>query len=86
MAGTRYPVIRRAGFPLVVVGMNSIAIYCLVHLIDGFIIDSFVTHLGHGPFRVFGTAYEPLLTGLATMAVFYLILRWMYHRNLFIRI
>ncbi len=85
-AGTRYPFIRRAGFPLVIVGMNSIAIYCLAHLIDGFIVDTFHTHLGHGPFLVFGAAYEPLLTGLATMAIFYLILRWMYRRNLFIRI
>lgn len=86
LVGTRRPAIRRAVFPLVVVGMNSIAIYCLVHLIDGFIIDSLYTHLGHGPFRVLGDACEPLLTGLAAMAVFYLILRWMYYRNLFIRI
>jgi len=86
VVGTRYPFIRRAGFPLVVVGMNSIAIYCLAHLIDGFIVDALHTHLGHGPFRVFGDGYEPLLTGLATMAIFYLILRWMYRRNLFIRI
>ena len=73
-------------FPLVVVGMNSIAIYCLVHLIDQFIITSVYTHLGHGPFQLFGPAYEPLLIGLATLGIFYLILRWMYHRNLFIRI
>ena len=86
LAGTRYPITKRIWFPLVIVGMNSIAIYCLAHLVDGFIIDSFYTHLGHGPFRVFGDAYESLLTGLATMAVFYLILRWMYRRNLFIRI
>ncbi|WP_460965840.1 acyltransferase family protein [Spirosoma litoris] len=73
-------------FPLVVVGMNSIAIYCLVHLIDKFIIKSFYTHLGHGPFLVFGATYEPLLIGFATLAIFYLILWWMYRRNLFIRI
>ena len=73
-------------FPLVVVGMNSIAIYCLVHLIDRFIINSFYIHFGHGPFQVFGPAYEPLLIGIATLAVFYLILRWMYRRKLFIRI
>ncbi|WP_460969781.1 acyltransferase family protein [Spirosoma migulaei] len=77
---------RKWAFPLVVVGMNSIAIYCLVHLIDKFIITSLYTHLGHGPFQVFGTTYEPLLIGLVTLAIFYLILRWMYRRNLFIRI
>lgn len=77
---------KRWAFPLVVVGMNSIAIYCLVHLIDRFIINSFYIHFGHGPFLVFGPAAEPLLTGLATLAVFYAILWWMYRRKLFIRI
>ncbi|PRY38320.1 putative acyltransferase [Spirosoma oryzae] len=72
--------------PLLVVGMNSIAIYCLVHLIDRFIIDSFHIHIGRAPFQVLGAAYEPLLTGALTLAVFYLILRWMYNRRLFIRI
>ncbi|GAB3559993.1 lpg1661 family Dot/Icm T4SS effector [Spirosoma fluminis] len=77
---------RKWAFPLIVVGMNSIAIYCLVHLIDRFIVTSLYTHLGHGPFQVFGLAYEPLLIGAATLLIFYLILRWMYRRNLFIRI
>jgi len=77
---------RRWAFFLTVIGMNSIAIYCLVHLIDRFIINSFYTHLGHGPFRVFGEAYEPLLVGAATLGVFYLILLWMYRKRLFIRI
>ena len=73
-------------FPLIVVGTNSIAIYCLVHLIDRFIINSFHIHFGHGPFLIFGPAFEPLLTGIATLAVFYYILQWMYRRKLFIRI
>ena len=73
-------------FPLVVVGMNSIAIYCLVHLIDRFIVTSLYTHLGHRLFQFLGPAYEPLLIGLATLGIFYLILRWMYQRHLFIRI
>lgn len=73
-------------FPLVVVGMNSIAIYCLVHLIDSFIITSLYTHLGHGPFLLFGSEYEPLLIGLVTLGIFYIILWWMYRRKLFIRI
>ncbi|MBC8153294.1 MAG: hypothetical protein H7Z72_10320, partial [Bacteroidetes bacterium] len=86
VAGTRRGTIRRVAFPLVVVGMNSIAIYCLAHLIDRFIIDSLFTHLGHGPFLIFGPAYEPLLVGIATMGIFYGILRWMYRQQLFIRI
>lgn len=77
---------RRWAFPLVVIGMNSIAIYCLVHLIDGFIMNSFYIHFGHAPFRIFGEAYEQLLIGSLTLAVFWLLLWWMYRRKLFIRI
>jgi predicted acyltransferase len=77
---------RAWAFPLVVIGANSIAIYCLVHLIDGFIIGSFRTHLGRDVFRVGGTAFEPLLEGAAALVVFWLILFWMYRRRIFIRI
>lgn len=84
--GQRYQTARRWAFPLVVVGMNSIAIYCLVHLIDRFIIESLYIHFGHKPFQILGPAHEPLLVGSVTLVIFYLILRWMYRRKLFIRI
>jgi predicted acyltransferase len=77
---------RAWAFPLVVIGANSIAIYCLVHLIDGFIIGSFRTHLGREVFRLGGTTFEPLLEGAAALVVFWLILFWMYRRRIFIRI
>lgn len=86
MGVARHKQWKQWAFPLIVVGMNSIAIYCLVHLIDRFIINSFYIHLGHGPFLVFGPAFEPLLTGMAALAVFYAILWWMYRRKIFIRI
>ncbi len=86
MAGPLQRIGRIWTFPLVVVGMNSITIYCLAHLVDRFIIDALFTHLGHGPFRLFGPAYEPLLVGIATMGIFYDLLLWMYRRHLFIRI
>jgi predicted acyltransferase len=82
---------RAWAFPLVVIGMNSIAIYCLVHLIDRFIVDSFKTHLGKDVFRLYDafpslTAYEPLIQGTVLLIVFWLILLWMYRRKIFIRI
>lgn len=77
---------RNWAFFLTVIGMNSIAIYCLVHLIDGFIINSLYIHLGHSPFQVLGPAFEPLLIGTATLGTFYLVLLWMYRRKLFIRV
>nr|WP_266369436.1 DUF5009 domain-containing protein [Tellurirhabdus rosea] len=76
---------RRWAFPLVVIGMNSIAIYCLVHLIDRFIIETFKTHLGQSVFSSLGP-YETLGSGGVALLVFWLILYWMYRRKLFIRI
>ena len=72
-------------FPLVVIGMNSIAIYCLVHLMDNFILSSLKTHLGRDVFKDFGD-YEPMAAGAAVLIVFWLILFWMYRRKIFIRI
>ena len=44
------------------------------------------THLGPGLFRGLGDAYYPLLLGAAGLAVFWLILLWMYKRKIFLRI
>jgi len=72
--------------PLRVVGANSIAAYCLGHLIQDFLIGSFRTHLGRGVFQAFGAAYEPLVTGLAVLAVYWLILFWMDRRRIYLRV
>lgn len=77
---------RRWAFPLVVIGMNSIAIYVLAHLIDRFIIASFRIHFGQNIFNVFGEGYSWLLSGWAVILIFWLMLYWMYKRKLFIRI
>jgi predicted acyltransferase len=77
---------RRCAFPLVVIGMNSIAIYCLVHWIEGFIINSLKTCFGQGWPNLFGETFAPMMTGAAALLVFWLILYWMYRRKLFLRI
>jgi predicted acyltransferase len=73
-------------FPLVVIGMNSIAAYCIAHLWDGFISSSFKTHLGPNFFKMFGDTFAPMAQGAAVLLVFWLILFWMYRRKLFLRI
>jgi heparan-alpha-glucosaminide N-acetyltransferase len=73
-------------FPLRVIGMNSIAAYVLAHLIGDFVVASLHVHLGRGIFRTWGDAYEPLATGAAVLAVYWLILYWMYRRGIFLRI
>lgn len=73
-------------FPLVVVGMNSIAAYMMSWLFEGFIARNLTTHLGEDTFRVLGEPYEPLLHGAAVLLVLWLILYWMYRRRLFLKI
>jgi heparan-alpha-glucosaminide N-acetyltransferase len=73
-------------FPLVVIGMNSIAAYCIAHLWDGFVANSFKTHLGPNAFKLFGETFAPMLQGAAVLLTLWLILFWMYRRKLFLRI
>jgi predicted acyltransferase len=73
-------------FPLRVIGANSILAYCMAHLIDKFILGTFKTHLGQDVFKQFGTAYEPFVGGVAVLAVYWLILLWLYQKKLFVRI
>jgi len=73
-------------FPLAVIGMNSIAAYCMAHLFDGFIAKALKTHFGQDIFRFFGKPHEPLLHGAATLLVLWLLLFWMWRRRIFLRI
>jgi heparan-alpha-glucosaminide N-acetyltransferase len=77
---------RRWSFPFLVVGMNSIAMYTLVHVGERYTAESLQIHLGRGPFEAFGEVYAPILLGAATLAIFWAIMFWMYHRKIFIRI
>jgi heparan-alpha-glucosaminide N-acetyltransferase len=77
---------RKWAFPLVVIGMNSIAAYMIAHLFDRFIVDSFRIHLGKDAFQIFGTGLQPLMQGMAVLLTFWLILFWMYRRKIFLRI
>jgi predicted acyltransferase len=77
---------RKIAFPLVVVGMNSIAAYLIAHLWEEFIQQSFRIHLGMRALNVFGSALEPFVLGTLTMIAYWLILHWMYRKKVFIRI
>ncbi len=77
---------RKWQFPLMVIGMNSIAAYLIAHLFDGFIFRNLLTHLGKDFFALLGPAYQPLLHGAAVLTIYWLILYWMYQRKLFLRI
>ncbi|MGP8271478.1 MAG: acyltransferase family protein [Terracidiphilus sp.] len=77
---------RGIAFPLVVVGMNSIAAYLMAHLFEGFIEKSFRIHVGMRALNLFGSTLEPVFLGALTLAVYWLMLYWMFRRRIFLRI
>jgi heparan-alpha-glucosaminide N-acetyltransferase len=85
---------RRWAFPLIVIGMNSIAAYCMAEYLlcggdskaPGWIAQNLYIHFGHKPFQWFGPQYEPVVIGFAVMFVIWLILYYMYRHKIFIKI
>jgi len=73
-------------FPLVVIGMNSIAAYAMAHLFESAIARQLTTHLGSNTFKLLGAAYAPLVHGALVLLVFWLLLFWLYRKKIFIRI
>jgi predicted acyltransferase len=74
---------QRWAFPLVVVGMNSIAMYCMSQLTKGWVRQSLQTHFGQGIFQ--GT-YGPLVASVSVLFVLWLACFWMYRQKVFVRI
>jgi heparan-alpha-glucosaminide N-acetyltransferase len=77
---------RRWAFPLVVIGMNSIAIYVMIWTMSSFVSNALDRHAGSAISAIAGPTFEPVLHGFAMMLVFWLILFWMYRRKIFLRI
>jgi heparan-alpha-glucosaminide N-acetyltransferase len=77
---------RRWAFPLLVVGMNSIAIYVMSWTMAGFFGDAIDRHFGTALAALAGPTFQPALHGFAMLLVFWFILFWMYRRKIFLRI
>jgi predicted acyltransferase len=86
---------RRLVFPLAIVGMNSIAVYCMAELIDGWLARTLRIHLNafdagaHTSLaHWFSTETAPAAVRQACAVLFliWLITLWMYRRRIFIRI
>jgi len=75
-----------AFFPLVVVGMNSIAAYLLAHTVVEFIDSSFRINISQTYDLLLGAPYKTLISGLVILGVEWWILYWMYTKKLFIKI
>jgi predicted acyltransferase len=74
---------KRWSFPLVVVGMNSIAIYLMAQLMKPFVHASLRTHFGHD---LYSGPYGPFALSISTLVVFWLICFWLYRHKYFIKI
>jgi len=77
---------RGIAFPLVVVGMNSIAAYLMAHLFEQFIESNLRIHLGASILNCLGPGLAPTLVGTLTLAIYWLMLFWMFRKKIFIRI
>ena len=77
---------KKWAFPLIVIGMNSIAAYFLADYFGRQIAEAFRIHLGTAPFQIFGARLELLTRGALQLLTYWLILLWMYRRKIFLRI
>jgi len=77
---------RRWAFPLIVVGMNSIAIYVMSWTMGEFFFTALQTHLGGVIAALVSPSLLPVAYGFGIILIFWTILFWMYRRKIFLRI
>ncbi|HJT33287.1 MAG TPA: hypothetical protein VJ783_14685 [Pirellulales bacterium] len=80
---------RRAAWPLVVVGMNSIAVYCMSQLLGGWTAETLKRHLGENLFGLYGwldPVYAPIVRMALVLLTFWLVCVWLWRQKIFIRI
>jgi heparan-alpha-glucosaminide N-acetyltransferase len=77
---------RRWAFPLIVVGMNSIAIYVMSWTMAEFFGDAIDRHIGNVLTAISGPTLQPMAHGFTVMLVMWSILYWMYRHRLFLKI
>ena len=78
--------LKKWAFPLIVIGMNSIAAYVIAHLIGDFTLSNIRTHFGQEVFGIAGEKMVRLCEGVTLLVTYWLILFWMYRRKVFLRI
>ena len=77
---------RRWAFPLIVIGMNSIAVYVMSWTMESFFSGAIDRHFGRALSVMAGQTFQPVLHGFTLILIFWLILFWMYRRKIFLRI
>jgi heparan-alpha-glucosaminide N-acetyltransferase len=77
---------RRWSWVLMVVGVNSIAMYCMEELLKSWTAWTLRTHFGYDIFLHCGPLYEPAVKAILVGLCFWLTCFWMYRQKIFIRI
>ncbi|WP_345160373.1 DUF5009 domain-containing protein [Pontibacter saemangeumensis] len=77
---------KKWSFPLMVIGMNSIAAYVIADGFGSFIASSLSIHLGQDYDQVFGLPYATLVKGSLVLLVEWYILYWMYKNKIYIKV
>jgi predicted acyltransferase len=77
---------RRWAFPLIVVGMNSIAVYVMSWTMAEFVGDAIHRHFGRALSMWASPPLQTVLHGFSIILIFWIILFWMYRRKIFLRI
>jgi heparan-alpha-glucosaminide N-acetyltransferase len=77
---------KRWAFPLVVAGMNSIALYCMSMLLKPFVRERLKIHAGQNLFEIFGKTYAPMVEMSCFLLILWLVSWWMFRRKIFLRI
>jgi heparan-alpha-glucosaminide N-acetyltransferase len=70
-------------FPLVIVGMNSLAMYLMGMLFKGWVSGRWQVYFGDG---IFAGAYGPTFEAIAVFAVFWLVCLYLYRSKIFFRV
>lgn len=71
---------------LKVIGMNSIAAYCIADALGVYISKSLKIHLGENYATILGVPFQSLVHGGLMLLIYWLLLQWLFKKKIFIKI
>ncbi len=77
---------QRWAFPLIVVGLNPLTMYCLFQLSSSWIRQQTQKHFGQAIFDSLGKDYVEFLQRGSVLLVIWLVVYWMYRKKIFVRL
>jgi heparan-alpha-glucosaminide N-acetyltransferase len=72
--------------PLVALGANSIAVYCMIVLLPGWILKTVSIHLGPQTIFILGDGRAPFVRAVLILVPIYVIAHWLHRHRAFVRI